>query len=90
MKDEIVVSQGVVSKAVEVHITEARPSGWMAWYRFSPSEYFMVAYGNFDHPARDAFRCPYPLFPTREDAIDAARQGMLERGGEVRVVQVTL
>ena len=90
MSDEIVVSQGVTSKAAEVLITEARPSGWMAWYRYSTSEYFMVAYGNFDNNQRDSYRCPYPLFPTREDAIEAARFSLRDRGGEVRVVQITL
>ncbi len=90
MKDEIVVSEGISSKAAEVIITEARPQGWLAWYRFSQSEYFNQACGNFDNSQRNCFRCPYPLFPTREDAIDAARQNMRERGGEIRVVQVTL
>lgn len=90
MSDEIVFSDGVATKAAEVYITEARPSGWLAWYRFGPSDYFLAAYGNFDNHIRDSYRCPYPLFPTREDAIQAAREGLRERGGEVRVVQVTL
>lgn len=90
MSDEIVVSEGISSKAAEVIITEARPQGWMAWYRFAPSEYFNQAYGNFDNSQRNYFRCPYPLFPTREDAIDAARAYLRERSGEIRVVQVTL
>ncbi len=91
MNDEINISDSAATLAQEVIITEARPSGWMAWYRFSQSDYFNQVY---DHAAassaRDYYRCPYPLFPTREDAIESARHCLRERGGEVRVVKVTL
>lgn len=91
MSDEIEVKEAAAEPAVEVLITEARPSGWMAWYRCGPSDYFNQVY---DPPSlkldRDYYRCPYPLFPTREDAIAAGRHAMRERGGELRVVQIRL
>jgi hypothetical protein len=91
MSDEIEIKDGFAESAAEVHITAARPGGWMAWYRFSSTEYFNQVY---DTPSlkldRDYYRCPYPLFPTREAAIDAARHAMHERGGEVRLVKVNL
>lgn len=91
MSDEIEIKEGSVTQTAEVIIAEARPVGWMAWYRYSPTDYFSQV---FDTPSikidRDYYRCPYPLFPTREDAIDAARYNLRERGGEVRVVRITL
>ena len=91
MSDTIEIKEGQATQAAEVIITEARPSGWLAWFRFAPSDYFMQVY---DTPSlkldRDYYRCPYPLFPTKEIAIDAARHAMRERSGEVRIVKVTL
>lgn len=91
MSDEIEIKEGTAQAVCEVVITEARPSGWLAWYRYGANDTFMQAY---DKPSgnseRDHHRCPYPLFPSREDAIDAAKYYLRGRGGEVRVVKVTL
>ena len=91
MSDEIEIKEAVAQKSVEMIIPEARPSGWMAWYRFGQNDSFSQVFEKPGvHMDRDYHRCPYPLFATRDDAVDAARYIMRGHGGEVRVVQVTL
>lgn len=91
MSDEIEIKEASATNAAEIIINQARPGGWMAWYRFGQTDFFNQVYekpnNNMD---RDYYRCPYPLFTSRDDAIDAAKYQLRGRGGEIRVVQVTL
>lgn len=72
----------------EVTVTPAVASGFMAFSRT------MAGSGwNLVHPdssvQRDWLRCPYPFFPTREDAAHAIKKS-LPCGGDGRVVFVQL
>ena len=89
-QDEIEIKEGIASKAAEVIVNQPKPSGWMAWYKLSPQAYFSQVYGNFDYSKRDFFKCPPPLFESREEAIAEARKTMKNEGGEIRLVKVEL
>ena len=89
-QNEIEIKEGIASKAAEVIVNQPKPSGWMAWYRLSPQTYFSQVYGNFDYSKRDFFKCPSPLFESREEAIAEARKTMKNEGGEIRLVKVDL
>lgn len=84
----IAVTDGSTADHAVVAIPEPQPSGWLAWSRFSAGEPWTFAYGDISLQ-RDPYRCPSPLFETREAAIAAARKYM-SRGGEIRVVRVAL
>ena len=72
----------------EVSVTPAVAFGFMAFSRYQPG-----ADWNLVHPdpslTRDWLRCPYPFFPTREDAAHAIQKA-LPGGGDGRVVFVQL
>jgi hypothetical protein len=90
-QDEIIeVKEGIAQKATEVLINEPKPSGWMAWYRTHPHSYFSQVYTDFDFTKRDFYKCPAPLFVSKEEAIAAARKTMGNQGGEIRLVKVEL
>jgi len=89
-QDEIQINEGTALKATEVIVNEPKPSGWMAWYRISPQAYFSQVYGDFDYSRRNFFKCPPPLFESREEAIAQARKTMKNEGGEIRLVKVEL
>lgn len=74
---------------IEVVISEARPKGWMAFYRQNNSCNFTSLYP-IDYTNRDWFMCPSPLFETREDAIKEISRYAKGQGGEARIVLVTL
>lgn len=87
----IEVTEGTATDAAEVVITAARPSGWMAWYRWSPDMYWNQVYPKPEHyTQRDYYRCPMPLLETREQAIEAAQYNLNGRSGELRLVKITL
>jgi hypothetical protein len=90
MSAEIEIKETKASPSAEVLIQEARPEGWLGWYRYSPTDSFSPVYGTVDMSQRDYHRCPYPLMYSREDVIDAARKALNGRGGELRIVKVTL
>jgi hypothetical protein len=89
-QDVIEIKEGTASKATEVIINQPKPSGWMAWYRMSPQAYFSQVYGDFNYSERNFFKCPYPLFESRAEAISAAQKIMRNEGGEIRLVKVEL
>ena len=88
--DIIEIKEGTSQTSVEVIVNQPKPSGWMAWYRILPQAYFSQVYGNFDYSKRDFFKCPPPLFESREEAIAEARKTMKNEGGEIRLVKVEL
>ena len=87
---EFEITEGTASKVVEVVVNQAKPGGWMAWYRMSTASYFSQVYGDFDFTRRDFYKCPSPLFVSREEAVDAARKNMGNSGGEIRLVRIEL
>lgn len=95
MTDTIEIKDATASDAAEIVITMARPSGWMAWYSgstpdYSGAQYWVQATIPYDAShKRDPHRCPYPLFETRQEAIDACAKS-LPNGGQIRVVRITL
>lgn len=88
--DSIEIKEGTSSAPAEVVIREATPTGYMAWYRPSNTSYFNNVISFKPNETKDYHRCPYPLFETREDAIEAAKYALHGTGGEVRIVKVTL
>lgn len=90
MSDEIEIKEATALPSAEVLVQEARPEGWLGWYRSSPEVPFSMIYGTVDMSNRDSYRCPYPLMHSREDVIDAARKALNGRGGELRIVKVVL
>ena len=89
MDDAIEVQDILASPVAEVIISESRPTGCMGWYRTHPSTTFSLVYPTIDQNS-DQYRCPYPLFPTREDVIEAAKRLSYGKGCELRIVRVML
>ena len=88
--DSIEIKEVIASTPAEIIIREATPTGYMAWYRPNNTSYFNHVFGFKANEIRDYHRCPYPLFETKEDAIEAAKYALHGSGGEVRIVKVTL
>lgn len=85
------VTTGTATASAEVHVPQASPSGWMAWYRTDTNTYFNQVYPLTEHYTnRDYYQTPMPLFETREQAIQAAQHNLNGRGGELRLVKITL
>jgi hypothetical protein len=81
-------------KASEVLIPAAKSSGWMAWYSINRNSagahYWSQAPCPYDPgTTRDPWRCPYPLFETRDAAIESCAKS-LANGGTIRVVRIDL
>ena len=95
MNETIEVKDASENAAEEIIIKTARPSGYMAWYSsatpdYTGGQYWMQATLFFDASnKRDPYRCPYPLFESRQEAIDACAKSM-PNGGQIRVVKITL
>ena len=84
-----VLEDSVVAK--EVIFPPAIAEGYMAWTTSSnPPHYWQQAYMNANEMGKnDPYRCPYPLFPTREMAIEACARA-LPNGGTCKIVKITL
>ena len=92
MTQSIEVKELPEVKASEVIIQPAKSGGWMAWYAqgSSAQAYWMQAYPAPDTTGiRDMYKCPYPLFPNREDAVTACEKA-LPSGGQCRIVKISL
>lgn len=95
MTSEIEVTELPPSAATEIVIQPAKAQGWMGWYSSATGDmqggqYWMQIYPSADAPnARDPYRCPYPLFETREAAVNAGAKA-LSNGGQLRIVKITL
>ena len=80
--------------ATEMRIPPAKASGYMAWYSTNVDvdgqHYWMQATNAYDAlQTRDPYRCPYPLFATREEAIASCAKS-LSNGGTVKIVGIDL
>jgi hypothetical protein len=79
------------AQAKEVILPMAQAEGYMAWTTSTqPPHYWQQAYMNpTEMGNNDPYRCPYPLFPTREIAIAACARA-LPNGGICKIVKITL
>lgn len=76
----------------EVRIPIAKPSGWMAFYCPSssmPPYWMQVIPEIVQGTVRDVYRCPYPLFTTKDEAVEQAMKSM-SNGGTVKVFKIEL
>lgn len=75
----------------EIILSQAKAEGYMAWATSTqPPHYWVQAYMNStDMGQNDPYRCPYPLFPTRELAIAACTRS-LPHGGTCKIVKIVL
>lgn len=92
MTEVIEIKELPVAKAAEVILPNAKAQGWMAWYAPGSVEspYWMQAYPGVEQiGARDPYRCPHPLFISREDALAACAKA-LPNGGQCRIVKIEL
>jgi hypothetical protein len=72
----------------EILVPPPKPEGWLAFYRWDSGTQWMVV----SAPAGatyDRARCPWPLFPTKQEAA-LAGQAALPTGGTVKIVKVIL
>jgi hypothetical protein len=88
MTTEIEVTEGSASPPAKVLVQEAQAGGWLAWYRTSPQSSWSMVYDNNHNKVRDSYRHPYPLFATKEEAIEAGKACFYGSGGELSVVRV--
>lgn len=90
MTNAIEISESV-GEVKEVILPAAKAEGYMAWTSSAcPPYYWSQAYMDAkDIGTADPYRCPYPLFPTREKAIEACARS-LPNGGTCKIVKITL
>jgi hypothetical protein len=89
MTNEIKVIDDRIA-AEEYIIPQAKAEGYMAWYspNINGPHYWSQAFGPVEPVGeRDPYKCPYPLFPTREKAIEAASR-TLQQGGICKIVRI--
>jgi len=70
----------------------SKAEGYMAFITAGqfPPHYWSQAYGALEQPGeRDPYKCPYPLFPTREKALEACAKA-LPQGGTCKLVKIVL
>ena len=92
MTEAIEIKELPAAKAVEVILPIAKAQGWMAWAGTATGEsiYWMQVHAPFEPSGqRDPYRCPYPLFMSREDALSACAKA-LPNGGQCRIVKIEL
>lgn len=85
----IEVKEVQVEHAAEIAVGPPKAAGWMAFCRPAAGGTWMQVYEQHPAPPRDFHRCPYPLFQTREAAIQAG-QAQLPSGGELRLAFIQL
>ena len=92
MNTPVNVIEVTPSKTEELRIPYAKAQGWMAFTSIGSDpdamQVWSQVYG-LHNAERDMYRCPYPLFPTRDDAVAAAMK-MLPNGGSVKLFKVEL
>ena len=91
MNDDIEVKESVAEATIEVHVREATPQGYIAFVRpNNTGTYFQWVTGFEPNELRDYYRCPYPLFESKEKAMEAVKKYLSGNGGEARIIKVTL
>lgn len=79
------------AEAKEIILAPAKAEGYMAWYSSNANgpHCWNQAFEFTDSAViRDQYRCPYPLFPTRELAIATCAR-YLPQGGICKLVRIT-
>ena len=80
------------SKCAEVLMPKPKAQGWMAWTapQSDGAPYWMQAYPSFGTRGdRNPYSCPYPLFTTKDKALEACAK-VLPNGGQCRIVRIEL
>jgi hypothetical protein len=72
----------------EILIPPPKPEGWLAFYRWDSSAQWSMVSAPVA-ATYDRFRCPWPLFPTKQEAA-LAGQASLPQGGTLKIVKVIL
>lgn len=88
--NDIELSQGTAKPAQTTIIQPPEASGWMGWYRTSPTTYWSQVYDHRTQETRDYHRCPYPLFESREAVVESGRRCLGSSGGELKTVHIQL
>jgi hypothetical protein len=87
---DIELTQGTTKPAQTTIIQPPEAAGWMCWYRSSQMTYWLQVYDHRTQETRDNHRCPYPLFETRELALESGRRCLGSSGGELKTVYIHL
>ena len=87
---DIELTQATAKPAQTTLISPPEAAGWLCWYRTSTSTYWSNAYDHRINERRDYHRCPYPLFETREAALESGRRCLGSSGGELKTVHIQL
>ena len=87
---DIELTQATAKPAQTTLISPPEAAGWLCWYRSSPTTYWSQVYEHQANQIRDYYRCPYPLFETREVAIESGRRCLGSSGGELKTVHIQL
>jgi hypothetical protein len=87
MNEDIKISTQQLA-AEEVIVPEAQPSGWLLFYRYPNTRAWSYGIPDYDGN-RDTIRYPYPLFKTKDEAMNQARKS-LPHGGDVKLFKIDL
>ena len=86
---DIEVIENETPQPVELHVAKAKAGGYLCFYSCD-SDYWMQCTPM--HPVgvwSDTRRFPYPLFESKDDAIDTAKKYM-PNGGKVKLWRLEL
>ena len=90
MTNEIKVIEDEV-KAEEYILQQSNAEGYIVWYSPNPPggpHMWTLVWPGMEQPGeRDPYKCPSPLFMTREKAIEGATKS-LPQGGICKVVRI--
>jgi hypothetical protein len=86
-QDEIKVKT-ITPEIEEVIINKAQTIGWMLFIQYPNSSAWSMAYPDHDNN-RDTIRFPYPLFKSKDEAMENAKK-RLSYGGEAKFFKVDL
>lgn len=81
-------------KAAEHVVPVAKAAGWLAFHSPNPNADGTHCWQQATIPydpgyVRDMYRCPYPLFATKQDALDSCAKS-LSNGGSIRLFRIEL
>ena len=87
---DIELTQATAKPAQTTIVQPPEASGWMGWYRTSPTTSWTQIYDHRTQETRDYHRCPYPLFESREAVVESGRRCLGSSGGELKTVHIQL
>lgn len=90
MTQDISISTVNHMQVEEAIVPQVKPSGWLLFIRYPNTMNWMYGYPDFDAGwTRDTIRWPYPLFKSKDEAMDKARK-QLTNGGDVKLFKIDL